>query len=261
MIWSLCASSRTRAIGLDCGVRDHIFPINSWAAYFSIPTDLLKGSKIGVGHSAVGGRFLSLKPDPSGATRVSMFNIHPRNNLDLTKPFREAMNSGDQALKKFVAHRYRDVGWRAEEAIEGMMKSDDFYASEIVQVKTPMLHNGRFVMVGDAGYAPGPSGGGTSLALAGAYVLAGEITSHPSDLEAGLRVYKERMRPIISDLQKIPPFVPGVMAPQGAWGIWIRNMIFAFIAWSGVVGYLSKYFANAFAHTDKYNLPDYIWPK
>ena len=38
------ATSRTRAIGLGCDVRDHIKRLNCWAAYFSIEEDLLKGS-------------------------------------------------------------------------------------------------------------------------------------------------------------------------------------------------------------------------
>jgi 2-polyprenyl-6-methoxyphenol hydroxylase-like FAD-dependent oxidoreductase len=140
-----------------------------------------------------------------------------------------------------------------------MMDSKDFYASEILQVKAPVMYKGRFAMVGDAGYAPGPTGGGTTLALTGAYVLAGEICKHKGDLEAGLAGYERTMRPIVTDLQKIPPGVPGVMAPQTAWGIWVRNYIFAFIAWSKVHEFASKWFASSFAQGDKYNLPDYEW--
>jgi flavin-dependent dehydrogenase len=51
------------------------------------------------------------------------------------------------------------------------MDSEDFYAGEIVQAKIPRLYDGRVVLVGDAGYAAGPTGSGTSLALAGAYIL------------------------------------------------------------------------------------------
>ena len=47
-----------------------------------------------------------------------------------------------------------------------MLKAGDFYASDIVSVKVQSLHYGRFVLVGDAGYAPGVSDTGTSLALA-----------------------------------------------------------------------------------------------
>lgn len=49
------------------------------------------------------------------------------------------------------------------------------------------------------------------------------------------------------------------MAPQTAWALALRNYIFAFIAWTRIVEFAQKYFANAFASTDKYPLPDYEW--
>ena len=41
------ATSRTRAMGLGCGVRDHIRSLECWSAYFSVDKDLLGGSKTG----------------------------------------------------------------------------------------------------------------------------------------------------------------------------------------------------------------------
>ena len=164
-------------------------------------------------YSAVGSRFIAIKSDPGGGSRVTLLGIHPRNNRDLTLPFREAVKQGEEALKRFVAQHYKGVGWKTEEAMEAMMGSSDFYASEMIQVKVPSLHKSRFTLVGDAGYAPGPTGIGTTLAMTGAYVLAGEICKHKGDLVAGLKGYEERMRPIINDMQ-VPPLVPGITAPQ-----------------------------------------------
>ncbi|CAD6578680.1 MAG: hypothetical protein ASARMPREDX12_008938 [Alectoria sarmentosa] len=253
------ATSRTRAMGLGCGVRDHITSTNCWAAYFSIKQDLLEGSKVAHGYSATGGRFFGVGPDPSGVNRVTLMGIRPRDGRDATLPFREAMKQGDDALKQFVAQRYKGAGWKTDEIVEGMMEAGDFYGSEIVQVKTPSLYKGRFVLVGDAGYAASFTGGGTSLAMAGAYLLAGEVGMHKGDLAAGLRGYEEHMRPIIDDLQKVPPLITTIMAPQTAWGIWLRNQIFAFITWTRILDFVQKFFASSFAHTDKYGLPDYEW--
>ncbi|MCJ1477592.1 hypothetical protein MMC13_006265 [Lambiella insularis] len=171
------ATSRTRAMGLGCGVREHVNPTNSWAAYFSLDRDLLKGGKVGQAISAI------------GLNRVTLMAMRLRKDRDATLPFREAMKQGDAALKQFVAQHYKGVGWKTDEALEGMMQARDFYASEVVQVKTPSLYQGRVVLVGDAGYAPGFTGTGTSLALAGAYVLAGEVGRHKDDLAAGLAGY------------------------------------------------------------------------
>jgi 2-polyprenyl-6-methoxyphenol hydroxylase-like FAD-dependent oxidoreductase len=96
------ATSRTRAMGFECGVRDHIVPTKCWAAYFSIKQDLLQGSKVGQGYSAVGGRFISVGSDPSGSSRVMLMGMYPRDERDTTLPFRQAMNQGDDALKKYL---------------------------------------------------------------------------------------------------------------------------------------------------------------
>ncbi len=253
------ATSRTRAMGLGCGIRDYIHPTNCWAAYFSTEQDLLDGSKIEQGRSAIGGRFFSVGPDPSGGNQVNFQSINPRDSRDVTLPFRDAMKKGDEALKHFIAQHYKGAGWKIDDVVKGMMSANDFYASEIVQVKPPSLYKGRFILVGDAGYAPGFTGGGTSLAIAGAYLLAGEVVRHPGDLSAGLNGYEERMRPIITDLQKVPPLVPTVLAPQTAWGIWLRNNIFAFIAWTNILEFAQKYLASAFASADRHKLPDYEW--
>ncbi|KAB5517530.1 oxidoreductase [Coniochaeta sp. 2T2.1] len=253
------STSRTRAIGFECGVRDHIRPTNSWAAYFSLPRDILDGIQIGQAYSAVGGRTLAVGPDPAGGNRVMLMGVQPRNDDTVMQPFREAVKLGDEATKRFVALHYKGMGWKCDEVLKGMIEADDFYASEIVQVKVPTLYKGRFALVGDAGYAPGPTGNGTSLAMSGAYLLAGEIAKHKGDLAAGLRGYEERMLPIIKDLQKIPPLVPAIFAPYTAWGLWLRNTVFMIICWTGVINFAQKHFASGFAEADTYQLPEYEW--
>ncbi|KAJ4410677.1 hypothetical protein N0V82_009156 [Gnomoniopsis sp. IMI 355080] len=257
------ATSRTRAIGFGYGVRDHIVPVNTWAAYFNIEEDLMQGSKLGKGYTNPGGRAIFMAPRPSGGTQVLYLSVHAGNkDQDHTKAFREASQKGDDALKAYVAERFQGPGWKSKEVMDGMMKSDDFYASEWLQVKIPKLYKGRFVAVGDAGYAAGPTGGGTSLALAGAYILAGELSAHKGDLAAGLEAYERRMRPIIDEMQKIPPGVLSFMAPQTKWGIWLRNQFFKLVCWTmkfkGLFAWASQYFASAFGG-DKFNIPDYDW--
>ena len=253
------ATSRTRAIGLGCGVRDHIHPSDTWAAYFSMREDLLKGIKTSQGYSTVGGRFIGVGPDPTGINRVVLMSVHSKKDKDATLPFREAIKQGDDALKRYLAKRYEGMGWKTAEVMQGMLQADDLYANEIVQVKLPTLSKGRFVLVGDAGYATGPTGTGTSIAMTGAYVLAGEICKHRGDLAAGLKGYEETMRPMITDMQKIPPFVSSFLAPQTKWGVRFRNYFFAFIAWTRILEFLQRYLANAFDSGDKYGLPEYDW--
>ncbi|KIV93971.1 hypothetical protein PV10_05139 [Exophiala mesophila] len=251
------STSRTRAMGLGCGLRDYVESTNSWAAFFSIDQDLAQGSKVGQGYNATGGRFVALGSDPDGVNRAVFMCLRP--HQDAVESFREAMKQGEDALKGFVARHYQEVGWKTPEIIKCMMDSKDFYANEIVQIKPPTLFKGRFVLVGDAGYAPGPTGTGTTLAMTGAYTLAGELNKHKGDLQAGLEGYEKQMRPLIDDMQKTSSVIYTIIAPQTAWGIWIRNHIFAFITWSRIIDVAQRYLGGAFASGDKYALPEYEW--
>lgn len=253
------ATSRTRAMGLGCGSRDYVYPSNCWAAFFSIDEDLFEGSVMGHAYSAIGGRFIAAGSDPSGVTRVVLMGLNPLGDHSASVSFREAMKKGDDGLKQFAARHYEDSGWKTDKIMNCMLNSTDFYANEIIQVNTPGLYNGRLVLVGDAGYAAGFTGAGTTLAITGAYVLAGEISKHAGDLDAGLRGYEEQMHPIIAKLQKSPPLIRTILAPQTAWGLWVRNRIFAFVAWTRILEFAQKYFASAFASSDKFGLPEYEW--
>ncbi len=252
------ATSRTRALGLDCGVRDHIITTNHWAAYFDIDKDLLDGSKVGVSYSAPGGRMVCLGPDPDGGCKGVLLSIAASSGADLAGPFRAAQKH-DDTLRDFVAERYRGAGWRTDEIMDRMMTSDTLYASEMVRVKTDTLSRGSyFALVGDAGYAA-PSGAGTTLAMAGAYVLAGEVAAHPRDLKAALAAYETTMRPLVDEMQKVSPLFWRIMAPQTAWGVALRNRVLQLVCWTGVLDAAQRLFAGAFSSAEKHVLPQYEW--
>ncbi|KAK3306710.1 oxidoreductase [Chaetomium strumarium] len=281
------ATSRTRALGLGCAVREHMRPQHQWAAYFSLPRDGLldnDNNELSQLYSAPGGRLTAVAPDGGarpGVARATLMAHHPppppKSSFSSSsssssdsypmQAFRKAAQRQDDngaSLKQFIAEQWTNTGWKCDTIIKGMLQSHDFYASEITQVKVPSLHRGRFVLVGDAGYAPGPTGTGTSLALVGAYVLAGEVgVKHRGDLRAGLRGYEEVMKPIVEDLQRIPPGLGTVLAPQTWWGLWLRNVLL-WVAWrTRVLGLAQRVvgglFAGAFAGAEKYTLSEYEW--
>jgi 2-polyprenyl-6-methoxyphenol hydroxylase-like FAD-dependent oxidoreductase len=173
--------------------------------------------------------------------------------------FRAALAAS--TLSEYLESKFADVGWMCPRILEMLPQAEDLYASEIVQVKPPSLYRGRVVLVGDAGYAAGPTGGGTSLALAGGYFLAGELAEHPGDIEAALKGYEEQMRPLITEMQKIPPLVGTFMAPRTRWGIVVRNWMFWAVVKSGVVGWVERWLAPAFGSSEEYKVKEYTWSK
>src|SRR5438046_3303781 len=82
----------------------------------------------------------------------------------------------------------------------GMMPSaSDYYFDAAAQIRMDHWSQGRVVLVGDAGYCASPmSGQGTSLALIGAYVLAGELVAASGAYPAAFDHYEKEMRPFVA---------------------------------------------------------------
>ncbi|KAK4496164.1 hypothetical protein PRZ48_012144 [Zasmidium cellare] len=261
------ATSRTRALAFNCKVRDHMSSMNAWAAYSTIDKNLLNGSKEGQLTTSTPGRGIILLPDhDSEHNRVLLMGSHGSDKSSIMPLFRRAVKDGDGALKAFLGEFYRGHG--RDEILTAVQQSTKLYASEAAQVKVPSLYTGRIVLVGDAGYAAGPVGTGTSLAITGGYILAGELHKHPEDLATGLQSYSDRMRPIVQDMQQIPPGFPGIMTPQAAWALNFRNAVLRVVSYlmvlsdflpiSSSLGWVAGLYASAFG-TDKYSMPDYTF--
>src|SRR5262249_33947385 len=80
-----------------------------------------------------------------------------------------------------------------------MPPASDWYFDIAGQIDMAAWARGRVALVGDAAYCASPmSGQGSSLALIGAYVLAGELAAASGDHEAAFVEYDHLMRPFIS---------------------------------------------------------------
>ncbi|MCA2241067.1 FAD-binding protein [Mycobacterium sp. WUMAC-067] len=81
-----------------------------------------------------------------------------------------------------LERRMAGEGWIRPQLLEYMRTAPDFYFDEMSQIKMDRWSRGRVALVGDAGYCCSAlSGQGTSVALLGAYVLAGELKSASQD--------------------------------------------------------------------------------
>jgi 2-polyprenyl-6-methoxyphenol hydroxylase-like FAD-dependent oxidoreductase len=73
-------------------------------------------------------------------------------------------------------------GWVRPQLLWHMRTAPDFYFDEMAQILMDRWSAGRIALVGDAGYCCSPlSGQGTSVALLGAYILAGELAETGQD--------------------------------------------------------------------------------
>jgi 2-polyprenyl-6-methoxyphenol hydroxylase-like FAD-dependent oxidoreductase len=104
-----------------------------------------------------------------------------------------------------------------------MDAAPDFYFEAISQVRSPSFARGRIAVLGDAAWCATPiSGMGTTLALLGAYVLAGELAAHDDHGEA-FAAYEAVMRPYVRKAQKLPPGTPRIANPRTRAGVRLLN--------------------------------------
>ncbi|NYI07931.1 FAD-dependent monooxygenase [Allostreptomyces psammosilenae] len=156
--------------------------------------------------------------------------------------------------RRQVAERFAGEGWEVPRLLEAMWDAPDFYFDSTSQIRVDRYSRGRVVLLGDAGYAPGPGGMGTGLAVVGAYVLAGEMAAARGNHAAAFARYEERMRPYVTVCQKQGEGADRFMVPARRRHIWQRDLIWGtlpHVPWKGLIAKMATRAAEAIT------LPDY----
>ncbi|MGC4958437.1 FAD-dependent monooxygenase [Actinomadura citrea] len=108
------------------------------------------------------------------------------------------------AQKKIMADALAGGGWVLPELLETMWAAPDFHFDSMAQVHMDSWSKGRVVLLGDAGYCGSPlSGQGTSMAIVGAYVLAGELKAAAGDHRAAFANYEKELRGYVAANQEL----------------------------------------------------------
>jgi 2-polyprenyl-6-methoxyphenol hydroxylase-like FAD-dependent oxidoreductase len=93
---------------------------------------------------------------------------------------------------------YAGIGWEVPRLLEMMPAASDWYFDMAAQIDMPRWSQGRVSLVGDAAYCASPmSGQGTSIALIGAYVLAGELAAASGAHPRAFAEFENLMRPFV----------------------------------------------------------------
>jgi len=153
---------------------------------------------------------------------------------------------------------FAGAGWQCDALLSAAQTADDFYFDAFVQVHMPTISQGRVTLAGDAGYCASPlSGMGTSLALVGAYVLAGELGPAGSldaqHIQAALQRYEAVMRPYIDRCQCLPNGVDGYL-PKSASDIAVTAQVMKWMQRRPFRSFAEK---KWFTTADAIDLPDY----
>jgi 2-polyprenyl-6-methoxyphenol hydroxylase-like FAD-dependent oxidoreductase len=217
------SGSRTRIEMLKPGPDPRNFGDLS-TAYFTIPLKIQPGEDYRVSfYMATGGRMvMTRRHDPE---YIQVYFI-ARSDI---KEMKDLRLKSVQEQKEACAKTFRDAGWEMEKYVDLMMEHvEDFYFERQAFVKLDSWSRGNVTLCGDAAWAASANTGmGTTSAVVGAYILAGEISKHCPDgdktnLSAALQGYEDRFLPFVKQVQKD---AADFSWPSGSLGIAMANVV------------------------------------
>ncbi|OJZ72154.1 FAD-dependent oxidoreductase [Mycobacterium paraffinicum] len=139
-----------------------------------------------------------------------------RSNRELDYGHRDALRQ-KELLRAALANMHEQVDdWLGE-----VDRTPAFYFDSISQLRLDRWSRRRVTLVGDAGYCPGPAvGGSTSLAVLGAYVLAGELAQADGDLLRAFSAYELQMREPVHQSRAFARGAAKGIIPGSRLGVW-----------------------------------------
>jgi 2-polyprenyl-6-methoxyphenol hydroxylase-like FAD-dependent oxidoreductase len=158
-----------------------------------------------------------------------------------------------EARKNELAERFADLAWETPRILEGMAAATDFYFDAVSQVHMDTWSARRVALVGDACQCVSlVAGQGSALAMAGAYVLAGELKRAGGDHAQAFSRYQAVMKPEIARKQKMALRFASSFVPASSFSLFVRD---AFVKLMFLPG-LSRYFIRLLL-TEDMKLDDY----
>ena len=130
-----------------------------------------------------------------------------------------------EVQKKVLRNEFKYVGWRCPDLLSKMDTAPDFYFDVVSQIQISHWSKDRITLVGDACDCPSLlSGQGSTLAMVGAYILAGELKEANGNYKTAFEQYENIFKPFIENKQKTAQGFAKSFVPQSRFGIWMRNI-------------------------------------
>ena len=127
------------------------------------------------------------------------------------------------AQRDLVAAVFADEGWQVPRMVSAMRAADDLFFDVVSQIRMPRWSRGRVALVGDAAHAPSfLTGQGSSLALVGAYMLAGSLAA-TADHTAAFAAYERDTRGFVELNQALVGEGDALLFPTTAEALARRN--------------------------------------
>lgn len=208
------------ADGLHSNVRRLVFGedagrtrfLGGYLAVESVPKSLARDGEMVVhmGAGRMAGTYTAQPLDDARA--LFMF----RSKEELQYHHRDVVRQKELLHTTFAGMHPAVNGW-----LEQLDHSPTFYFDSIIQLEMDTWSRGRVALVGDAGYCPGPAvGGSTSIAVLGAYVLAGELAEANGDYARAFAAYERAMADAVRRSRTFARAAAKSIVPGSRAGVW-----------------------------------------
>jgi 2-polyprenyl-6-methoxyphenol hydroxylase-like FAD-dependent oxidoreductase len=155
--------------------------------------------------------------------------------------------------KQILRKEFEHAAWKCPELLSKMDAAPDFYFDTVSQIRMSSWSKGRVTLAGDACDCPSLlSGQGSTLAIVGAYVLAGELKEANGNYKTAFEQYQNIFKPFLDNKQKVAQSFSKSLVPKSRFGIWVRNTFTNLMA----LPFVSRLFIRQFMD-DKLRLKNY----
>ena len=182
-----------------------------------------------------------------------MFLFRSKEELDYDH--RDSLRQKELLRDAFAGMHPQVDRWLAE-----LDRTPAFYFDAISQLRMDRWSRRRVTLVGDAGYCPGPAvGGSTSLAVLGAYVLAGELARAGGDHLRAFAAYELQMREPVQLSRGFARSAAKGLIPGSRAGVWAlsRGVQLASLMPAPLSRALAKLNTKGLRMHDSMQVPDY----
>ncbi|WP_204800589.1 FAD-dependent monooxygenase [Mycobacterium riyadhense] len=139
-----------------------------------------------------------------------------RSKAELQYHYRDVLRQKELLHDVFAGMHPTVDGW-----LDELDRTPTFYFDSITQLQMDTWSRGRVTLVGDAGYCPGPAvGGSTSIAVVGAYTLAGELAQANGDYERAFAAYEAQMAEPVRRSRAFARATAKTIVPASRAGVW-----------------------------------------
>jgi 2-polyprenyl-6-methoxyphenol hydroxylase-like FAD-dependent oxidoreductase len=157
--------------------------------------------------------------------QISRFSMRDDRTLFLFI-FRDELMTGDGDPKSVLRRVFAGAGWEWPQIEAEIERAGEIYFDTVSQIRMNRWTKGRIALVGDAAASVSlMAGEGTGLAIAEAYVLAGELHACRGDFETAFARYEQRLMPFLRTKQLSAKKFASAFAPKSSFGIGFRNLV------------------------------------